>query len=372
MTDPVLTAAAAQLKAAATEASAGLIERDTLAELILLVAVAQEHLLIIGPPGTAKSAIARSVATSLGGEYFEYLLGRFTEPNEIFGPVDLQKLKQGIVETDTAGMLPEADIAFLDEIFLGSTAILNTLLGVLNERKFRRGHTTIECPLRVCIAASNGIPADPALAAFADRFMVQTFVEPTQDSMLEDLLAGGWAASNKTLQQGDCMSALEELTIASKDVGLAQVRPVLAQSIRQLRGEGLQLSDRRIVKAQRLIAAATVLAGRDMATVADLWPLIYAVPGQEQQIAAREILASVLADADNATLSNATEAATASPVARARRLVEQAQSLLADGEIESLRVESLLREIDANFGDTRPENIEQVRDQLKAKLAANV
>ena len=125
---------------------------------MILGAVAQEHLLVVGPPGTAKSAVVRRVAQSLGGQYFEYLLGRFTEPSELFGPVNLTKLREGTVETDIAGMLPEAEIAFLDEVFLGSTAILNTLLGVLNERQFKRGHTRIKCPLRICVGAANGLP----------------------------------------------------------------------------------------------------------------------------------------------------------------------------------------------------------------------
>src|SRR5207248_9740989 len=111
-----------------------------------------------GPPGTAKSEAARRVAATLGARYFEYLLSRFTEPSEICGPVDLRKLREGLVETETSGMLPEAEVAFLDEVFLGSTAILNTLLALLNERVFRRGHTQMKCPLRVCVGASNGLP----------------------------------------------------------------------------------------------------------------------------------------------------------------------------------------------------------------------
>ena len=98
----------------------------------------------------------RRIAQATGGRYFEYLLGRFTEPNEIFGPVGLRKLREGTVETDVSGMLPEAEIAFLDEILQGSSAILNTLLGILNERVFRRGHTHLQCPLRICVGASNG------------------------------------------------------------------------------------------------------------------------------------------------------------------------------------------------------------------------
>ena len=138
---PSLAEASAALRDALSDAAAGLVERESPVELIALAAVAGEHLLVIGPPGTAKSEAARRVARALGGRVFEYLLGRFTEPSEIFGPIDLRRLKEGVVETQTAGMLPEAEIAFLDEIFLGSTAILNTLLALLNERTFRRGAT---------------------------------------------------------------------------------------------------------------------------------------------------------------------------------------------------------------------------------------
>src|ERR671932_1737359 len=149
--------ASASLRRAVSDAARGLIERESLVELVALAAVAQEHVLVIGPPGTAKSEAVRRVARATGGVYFEYLLGRFTEPSEIFGPVGLRKLQDGTVETDTMGMLPEAEIAFLDEVFQGSTAILNTLLGLLNERVFRRGHTRVTCPLRVCVGASNAL-----------------------------------------------------------------------------------------------------------------------------------------------------------------------------------------------------------------------
>ena len=121
---PDLPEASAKLRSAVRAAARGLVDREPLVELVALSAVAREHLLVIGPPGTAKSVAVRRIAQATGGRYFEYLLGRFTEPNEIFGPVDLRKLREGAVETDVSGMLPEAEIAFLDEIFQGSgTAI---------------------------------------------------------------------------------------------------------------------------------------------------------------------------------------------------------------------------------------------------------
>ena len=188
---------AAHVRRALAEASRGLIEREVLVELIGLAAVAGEHLLLVGPPGTAKSEAVRRVARALHGRYFEYLMGRFTEPMELFGPVDLRRLREGVVVTDTTGMLPEAEIAFLDEIFLGSTAILNTLLSILNERTFRRGRSELRCPLRVAVGASNALPDDPSLSAFADRFLVRVFVEPIAEPRLEELLAGGWSLGQR-------------------------------------------------------------------------------------------------------------------------------------------------------------------------------
>src|SRR5512133_519982 len=173
---PSLVDASSKLRDALKDAGRGLVEREALVELVALAAVAGEHLLVIGPPGTAKSEAVRRAARATGASVFEYLLGRFTEPSEIFGPVDLRKLREGLVETETRGMLPEAGFAFLDEVFQGSTAILNTLLGILNERTFRRGHTALSCPLRVCVGASNALPDDESLAAFADRFLLRAFL----------------------------------------------------------------------------------------------------------------------------------------------------------------------------------------------------
>src|SRR5215472_13891865 len=232
-------AMAASLRQAIADAASGLVERETLVELIVLAAVAQEHLLVIGPPGTAKSVAVHRVAETIGGRYLEYLLGRFTEPNEIFGPVDLRKLKEGVIETQISGMLPEAEIAFLDEIFQGSTAILNTLLGLLNEREFRRGHTRIQCPLRVYVGASNALPEDESLAAFADRFLVRIFVEPIADPMLEQLLEGGWSLDGHSGGAAASMSQIDMLAAAARAADMSRVRPALSHALRILRAAGV-------------------------------------------------------------------------------------------------------------------------------------
>lgn len=363
-----LDAAAARVRQTVQTATAGLVEREQLAELMVLAAIAREHLLIIGPPGTAKSAVVRRVAQALGGRYFEYLLGRFTEPSELFGPVDLRKLREGQVETDVTGMLPEAEIAFLDEVFLGSTAILNTLLGVLNERRFRRGHTDLPCPLRVCVGAANALPEDESLAAFADRFLLHLFVDPVPDHQLEALLAGGWLADAATPAHCAELADLDLLSAAVEGVDVQHARGVLADAIRKLRAAGLNLSDRRIVKTQRLVAAATVLAARTQATEADLWPLFYVLPTRAAQQSAQEVLRESLAVSANPTLRAAVEHAVMQPLSRAARLLDAAHACLAPGAdpAQRARIEALLREIDANFG------LEQLPADLAAARAALV
>ncbi len=371
-----------RVREAVARAARGLVDREALVELIVLSAVAGEHLLVVGPPGTAKSVAARRVARELGGRRFEYLLGRFTEPSEIFGSVDLRELREGRVLTDTTGMLPEAEIAFLDEIFLGSTAILNTLLGVLNERRFRRGHTDLACPLRVCVAASNALPDEPALAAFADRFLVRVFVEPVADSMLESLLEGGWAVEGAVEEAGPAASVadLDALRAESRAMDLEPVRPALAHALRALRGEGIGLSDRRAVQTQRLVAAAAAVAGRDRPTEADLWPLVFAVPTAEAQALARDALRDLLDRSESAALPAAAEAASLGPRARATRLTATATATRAerpaDGDPRAqagwrLRAEAVLREIDAGFdADALPPALAEARAALVAALPA--
>jgi MoxR-like ATPase len=367
------------LRAVIREASRGLVDREVLVDVIVLAAVAGEHVLVVGPPGTAKSEAARRVARALGGSYFEYLLGRFTEPSELFGAVDLAKLREGLVETDTTGMLPEAEIAFLDEVFQGSTAILNTLLGVLNDRVFMRGHTRKRCPLRLCVAATNALPGDASLAAFADRFLVRVFVEAVSDAMLEELLSAGWRLTRQPEQQEALASIaiLDELAARARAVDLDAVVPRLAEAVRRLRAGGVRLSDRRVVRAQRLVAAAAALDGRACASTADLWPLVYVIPTPDEQAAARDLLAQVLETGDSALLQAAADEAARGPVIRARRLAEAADDLLASPppaearEAWRLRAEALLREVDAGFAEAdRPAALAERRQRIVAALGA--
>ncbi len=366
------------VRKAIRHATRGLVERDTLVELTVLAAVAREHLLVIGPPGTAKSEAVRRAGKSFEARYFEYLLGRFTEPSELVGPIDLRRLREGIVETETSGMLPEAELAFLDEVFLGSTAILNTLLSLLHERSFRRGKTTITVPLRVCVAASNALPEDESLAAFADRFLLRVFVEPVPDAMLETLLTQGASKPEKSPVQAS-LKDLDTLAERAQQCDVSPLRATLAEAVRILRKQGIALSDRRIVKLQKLVAAAAAMEGRDRAEARDLWPILYALPTAEAQTQGRAALADLLKDSANTALTSAALDASNGPLARATRIAEEAREVLAQAAStpealrqRRLKLEAMLREIDASFAEsTRPPALTEVRTLLQQALTAS-
>lgn len=375
----VPTAADAELIAAAVRAAGrGLLGRESVAEVVVLCAVAGEHLLVVGAPGTAKSEAVRRMAGQLGGRYFEYLLGRFTEPNELFGPVDLRGLREGRVEYETEGMLPEAEIAFLDEVFLGSTAVLNTLLGLLNERVFRRGRTVLASPLRICVGAANHLPQDPALAAFADRFLARVFVEPVADSRLEELLEAGRRPAVPAPRDGGpgLLAAVDRLAAAARACDLDEATPLVATALRRLRAAGVPISDRRAVRSQKLVAAAAVLDGRTVASARDLWVLPLVAPTADAQALARDVLADLVEKSANGSLVHAAEELSRSTAARAERLAHAGAALLAEhrdlpeGRDSRLRLEAALREIDAGFDPAAlPAALAGIRAELVAAVS---
>lgn len=160
--------------------------RDLVARGIVVGMLAGEHTFLLGPPGTAKSALTRALCGAIdGATYWEYLFTRFTEPNEVFGPIDLQRWSdKGEYHRRTEGTMLTADIVFADEVFKANSSILNALLAVLNERRYHEGGRTLDVPLVTCVAASNELPEGGTageLAALYDRFLLRFEVTKTRD-----------------------------------------------------------------------------------------------------------------------------------------------------------------------------------------------
>lgn len=257
--------------------------RDEVIDLIALAVTAGEHLFLFGPPGTAKSALIRHFALAVRGRYFEYLLTRFSEPNEIFGPIDIARLREGTVVTVTAGMLPEAEFVFLDELFNANSAILNNLLTVLNERVYRRGAETHQLPLLSLFSASNHLPDDDALRALFDRFLLRCQVKNLRPEAMPRLLEAGWALERWTPSESSLTAAdLAGLGARLHQVDLSGVREPYIDLVFKVRDLGVAFSDRRAVKALKLLAASAVLCGRQAALPADLWVLRYVWDREEQ------------------------------------------------------------------------------------------
>jgi MoxR-like ATPase len=267
--------------------------RASAIKLMILAVVSQEHMLLIGPPGTAKTDLIRRFSQLIQARQFNYLLTRFTEPAEIFGPLDFELFQKGTYQIKSEEMLPAAEVVFLDEVFQGSSAILNTLLTLINERRFYNGSKVEKAPLISMFGASSEFPDDPALQAFSDRFLLRLVVEPVGATRLTELLDRGWAQERVRARPGSAppllaMKDLTALSAAIPEVDLQPVRAVLSDLISEVLAGGITLSDRRIVRAQKLIAAAALLREDGTARPRDLWPLAHFWTEQSDAVPVRE------------------------------------------------------------------------------------
>ena len=252
------------------------VDKQPLIDLMTVAAVAQEPLLLVGPPGTAKSDLVIKFKDALGidgTDYFEYLLTRFTEPSEVLGPIDINELRSGRYIRRERGKLPTARLVFLDEIFKASSAILNALLTVINERKFYQDGAPVPVKLKILFAATNEIPEHSELGALKDRFCLKAACRSVQETHFIELLGSGIESqTNKDLNRkpwAEALTSLEDLLKAHRYLTLVmsrkepkdrdlffrdEVMREFRRVIRTLvREDEVFVSDRKLIKLYRLL-----------------------------------------------------------------------------------------------------------------------
>ena len=263
-----------KLKAIIAYLSSGLIGREEQARMLLLTALAGENIIFFGPPGTAKSELARRLPHCFTSElkYFECLLTKFSMPEEVFGPISLKSLEQDRYERIYQGHLPGANIAFIDETFKANSAILNSLLTIMNEREFDTGTKRVPVELLTVVGASNEMPAEAELAALYDRFVVRMKVLPLATE--QDLHAFLLSDFAKSTLPDEAKLTIAEVVGLRKQAASTVVTTEVVQALAKFKTwcdqNDTRLSDRRLRKIRDLIKMAAATSQRTETILPDL------------------------------------------------------------------------------------------------------
>jgi len=250
------------------ELNFNIVERESEIEGSIAALISKVHVLFLGPPGTAKSLLAENICKAIvGGKFFRWLMTKYTTPEELFGPPSLKGLENDEYRRITKNKLPEAVISFLDEIFKANSAILNSLLTAINERKFdNNGSAAMDIPLLSCFGASNELPQGEELGALYDRFLMRYWVKEIQDdnnfcNLLSGTIGNGAPSVQLTIAE------INELNTLSKEVKVTQELMSNLRKIQiDLKNKGVTASDRRWKSAVDVLKSLSLLRGQDEVT----------------------------------------------------------------------------------------------------------
>ncbi|SDN72863.1 MoxR-like ATPase [Psychrobacillus sp. OK028] len=247
------------------------LEREMEVEGILVALLSRQHMLMIGPAGTAKSALSSELSTIIeGSTYFQWLLTKFSTPEEVFGPLSLKGLEQGVYQRITTNKMPEANLVFLDEIFKANSAILNSMLTLINERQFYNNGTPVQVPLMSVIGASNEYPdEEEGLDALYDRFLLRYEINPIAD---ETNFVSMLKSAGQTMQMPFMtMEELVYLQFLTDNVVIPdEVYKALSKIRVGLRDEGIRPSDRRFKQSLSVLQAKALISQREVVQMDDL------------------------------------------------------------------------------------------------------
>ncbi|MAS63620.1 MAG: hypothetical protein CL815_00135 [Coraliomargarita sp.] len=242
------------------------LERTDVIDGVIASIITEQNCFLFGAPGTGKSELVRQIANGFSGsKFFGYLLSPTTDPSELYGPVAVSKLLEDEYTRDIKGYLPDSNIAFLDELFRGSSAVLNSLLQVLNERTFNNGKELVQTKIKSVVAATNSFPAEESLQAFCDRFLFRPTIEGLKKPTSKRKLYS-WALSGKrpAVESELTIESLETLQKAANEVEASEeFIDIFTECMDMLESRGMVISDRRRVQILRFLRGWAVVQGDD-------------------------------------------------------------------------------------------------------------
>ncbi|MEM1832348.1 MAG: AAA family ATPase [Desulfurococcaceae archaeon] len=327
------------------ELASGFIGREEEARVAVLALLTKQHAVFIGEPGTAKSALIRRLSQLVQCRFFYYLLSKYTVPDELVGAIDPVAYKNGRFVRNTQGKLPQAELAFIDEIFKGSSETLNALLNIMNERIFVDTDGTVyQCPLWSLYGASNELPTDSELAAFYDRFLLRHFVRRIDASAIERAIIHNITNMNSNVKP---ITTLQDIAKIYDEVtqymiqNASTIARVVSQIVIVLRQYGIFVSDRTAVSPQhlpRLVATYSYVYGVDLRKAA-IAVSKYILPSEDAlenyKKALNDLMPVELREASE-KLEKARDYAVAGDLASAKRYaaeaIQVAQAMISNAE----------------------------------------